>query len=281
MAAPHKSQEPRPSEGSWLLRVYELISVSTDDIVTDAKGLGIRITSVDELKSVRTSVLDGLADQYIRNAKLMTSLSGAGLGAGGIMLVGPELSILAASLLRLAQRLAVVYGFDYSKPGEALHVWAAIARALGVEKVSDGTSQVAVRNLPKLLAVGPARSQAFKSLIKMIAARLGLLVTERGLARALPLVGAGVAAVTNYQMVRDLGAKMQAYFRERHISLKAERGDGSLDAKAPAARRDDPVPDDNFGPGAADAPHATAKKPKATKKKSGGKPKKKAAKTRR
>lgn len=249
MAAPDTSQEPRPSEGSWLLRIYELISVSPADILADAKGLGIQITSIDELRSVRTSVLDGLADQYIRNAKLMTSLSGAGLGAGGLLMAGPEISILAANILRMAQRLSIVYGFDYQRPGEALHVWASIARSLGVEKVSDGASNIAVRNLPKLLASG-ARTEAFKSLIKLIAARLGLLVTERGLARALPLVGAAVAGVTNFQLVRDVGGKIQAYFRERHITERVSR-DG-LSARG-GERRRDPVPDDNFGPGAPDA----------------------------
>ena len=279
MAAPDKSQEPRPSEGSWLLRVYELISVSTDDILADAKGLGIQISSIDELRAVRTTVLDGLADQYIRNAKLMTSLSGAGLGAGGLLMAGPEISILSANILRMAQRLAIVYGFDYRKPGEALHVWAALARALGVEKVSDGAGPVAVRNLPKLLA-GGARSQAFKSLIKMIAARLGILVTERGLARALPLVGAAVAGVTNYQLVRDLGGKIQSYFRERHMTERVVRADGPPGRVRPL-RTDDPVPDDSFGPGAPDTrakKKPGASKPKKSKTAKASKPKR-AAKT--
>src|SRR2546428_7666151 len=115
MAAPDRSQEPRPSEGSWLLRIYEVISVSPEDVLSDARGMGIQISTVEELRAVRTTVLDGLADNYVRSSKLMTSLSGAGLGVGGIMLVGPELSILAGSLLRLSQRLAVVYGFDYKR----------------------------------------------------------------------------------------------------------------------------------------------------------------------
>ena len=276
MAAPDKSQEARPSEGGWLLRIYELISVSTEDILADAKGLGIQVSSIDELRAVRTSVLDGLADQYIRNAKLMTSLSGAGLGAGGLLFAGPEISILAANILRMAQRLAIVYGFDYRKPGEALHVWTALARALGVEKVSDGASSIAVRNLPKLLASG-TRTQAFKSLIKLIAARLGLLVTERGLARALPLVGAAVAGVTNFQLVRDLGGKIQAYFRERHITERVERNDGP----ARPARTFDPVPDDSFGPGAPQSNGKKKKKTKAAKSKkpAAAKKPKKAAKT--
>ena len=237
----------------WLLRVYELISVTPEDVLADARGLGIQVSSVDELRSVRTSVLDGLAEQYIRNTKLMTSLSGAGLGAAGLFAVGPDVSILAASLLRLAQRLAIVYGFDFRKPAESLHVWAAIARALGVEKVTDGASTVAVRNLPKLLAQGAQKSGFFKALIRMIAARLGLLVTERGLARALPLVGAGVAAVTNYQLVRDLGLKIQGYFRERHVTWKVERGNA------------DPVPDNSRGPGAPDADGASDDEPRAKK----------------
>ncbi len=256
MAAPDKTMEPRPSEGSWLLRIFDIISVSADDVLADARGMGIQVASIDELRNVRTSVLDGLAEQYIRNAKLMTSLSGAGLGAGGLMLVGPDLAILSASLIRLAQRLSIVYGFDHKKPAEALHVWAAIGRALGVEKVTDGASQVAVRNLPKLLAQGARRSQAFKQLIKMIAARLGLLITERGLARALPLVGAGVAAVTNYQLIRDLGGKIQGYMRERHITWKVEKGSA------------DPVPDSSRGPGAPDAGGDAKKKKKTKKKKS-------------
>jgi hypothetical protein len=161
VSKPDRSLEPRPSEGSWLLRLYEIISVVPEDVLADARGLGIKVASIAELRRVRTSVLDGLADQYIRNAKLMTSLSGAGLGAGGLMLAGPELSILSASLVRLAQRLAIVYGFDYKEPAEALHVWAAIARALGVENVTDGAGKVAVRNIPKLLATGPGRSGVF------------------------------------------------------------------------------------------------------------------------
>ena len=222
--------EPRPSEGSWLLRLYEIISVAPEDILADARGLGIRVTSIAELRAVRASVLDGLADQYIHNAKLMTSLSGAGLGAGGLVFAGPELSILGASLVRLAQRLAIVYGFDYKNPAEEIHVWTAIARSLGVENIVDGTSKVAVRSIPRLLATGPARSGIFKSLIRMIAARLGLLVTERGFARALPLVGAGVAAVSNFQLIRDLGGRLQGYFRERHVTWKAEKTDDTVAA---------------------------------------------------
>ena len=253
MAAPHGTQQHgRPSEGNWLLRVYDMISVDPDDVLADARGIGIQVRSVEDLRSVRTSVLDGLADQYIRNAKLMTSLSGAGLGAGGLMLVGPDVSILAASLLRLAQREAIVYGFDYRVPSESLHVWAALGRALGVEKVADGAGQVAVRNLPKLLAQGAGKSTAFKALIKAIAARLGLLVTERGLARALPLVGAGVAAVTNYQIVRELGEKMRTYFRERHITEKVERGAAPGQRGGRAGFSADPVPDTSRGPGAPD-----------------------------
>lgn len=254
MAAPDRSQEPRPSEGSWLLRIYELISVSTDDVLSDARGMGIQISKIDELRAVRTTVLDGLAQQYIRNSKLMTSLSGAGLGAGGFMLVGPELSILASNIIRLAQRLSIVYGFDYHRPEESIHVWVALGRALGVESVADGTGKVAVRNLPKLLAHGPGRSAAFKALIKMIAARLGLIVTERGLARALPLVGAGVAAVTNYQLIRDVGGKIQTYFRDRHITEKVSR------------TKTDPVPDSSRGPGAPDAGGDHPKKKKKIKK---------------
>ena len=258
MAAPDRSLEPRPSEGSWLLRVYEMISVSSEDVLADARGLGIQVASVGELRAVRTTVLDGLADQYIRNSKLMTSLSGAGLGAAGFMMAGPELSILAANIIRLAQRMSIVYGFDYHQPAESIHVWTSLARALGVETVADGTSKVAVRNLPKLLAHGPGRSQMFKTLIKLIAARLGLIVTERGLARALPLVGAGVAAVTNFQLVRDLGGKMQGYYRDRHIT---ERVSG---------KRRDPVPNESRGPGAPDAwgpKKKTKKKKKTTKRK--------------
>lgn len=251
MAAPHGTQEHgRTSEGNWLLRVYDMISIDADDVLADARGIGIQVRSVEELRAVRTSVLDGLADQYIRNAKLMTSLSGAGLGAGGLMLVGPDVSILAASLLRLAQRLAIVYGFDYRQSSESLHVWAALGRSLGVEKVTDGAGQVAVRNLPKLLAQGAGKSTAFKALIKAIAGRLGLLVTERGLARALPLVGAGVAAMTNYQIVRELGDKMRTYFRERHITEKVERGAAPGQRSARSGFTADPVPDTSRGPGA-------------------------------
>ena len=266
--------ETRPSEGGWLLRLYEIISVAPEDILADARGLGIKVTSIDELRRVRTSVLDGLADQYIRNAKLMTSLSGAGLGAGGLVLAGPELSILSASLVRLAQRLAVVYGFDYQSPAEAIHVWAAIARALGVENITDGTSKVAVRSIPKLLATGPARSGVFKALIRMIAARLGILVTERGLARALPLVGAGVAAVSNFQLIRDLGGKIQGYFRERHITWKVDGDDvgAGKDAVSESDAEDFAAAADGGKPGKKTKPRST----KAAKKKPA--PKKKAAK---
>ena len=253
MAAPHGTQEHgRPGEGNWLLRLYDMISIDTDDVLADARGIGIQVRTVEELRAVRTSVLDGLADQYIRNAKLMTSLSGAGLGAGGLMLVGPDLSILAGSLLRLAQRLAVVYGFDFRRSSESVHVWAALGRSLGVEKVTDGAGQVAVRNLPKLLAQGAGKSVSFKALVKAIAGRLGLLVTERGLARALPLVGAGVAAMTNYQIVRELGDKMRTYFRERHITEKVERGSAPGQRSARAGFTADPVPDTSRGPGAPD-----------------------------
>src|SRR5207244_3816965 len=60
--------------------------------------------------------------------------------------------------------------------------------------------------------------------------------------RIIATPGAGAAAMTNYQPIRDLGRKIQTYFRDRHITEKVSR-----------TKDYDPVPNDSRGPGAPDA----------------------------
>ncbi len=156
-----------------------------------------------------------LVDRAARRAAATAGVS----GLGGALGVPPEVAAALLRTLRLAQRLACVYGFDpASAQGRAL-VRRALSAAWEVELPELALDEVRARDLPGALV----RSQTGTTLD--LAARVGRAAAGTALRRSLRLVPglAGAVAIrAAARSVRDAGARMIEVLQAAHAASAAE-----------------------------------------------------------
>jgi hypothetical protein len=145
----------------------------------------------------------------------LTSASVAGLASTvGALSVPPEAVAQTLAVVRLAQRLAIVYGFDPETERGALVVWRAVARGLGLALPADGPSDVRVKDLPALFLPRTVSSAGLyaprptlKTSLSMLAKRVGRLIP-------VPFITPGISAYQAHRRLQEIGEQMLASFRD-------------------------------------------------------------------
>lgn len=163
---------------------------------------------------VRLADADRTADHVIAQTQGHTAALGAVAGIAGLLSVGPEVAGWLAACLRLAQRLAIVYGLDPSTDRGQVAVTRALAAAFEVDlptrglvdlRLSEVVGAVPAPASPDASSVG---AQVARSLIWQAARRM----TGR-VGRLLPLVASGIGAVDNHSQAAELGDRMKDVLR--------------------------------------------------------------------
>jgi uncharacterized protein (DUF697 family) len=211
----------RPGNSSLSNRVREAITAGLSRTYTEAKVdpakylLRIRrahylpIHSFEDMFAVPQEVVDKLADQTISAAIKIAVLEGAGLGMGGFLTVIPDMAILSAIVMRLIQKLSLLYGFEYSTDDEIATLWIAAASAAGLELGRDFVEKQAVEKLvPRI--------------IERIAVRMSAEVAETWASRLIPILSGAIGGGLNYYFVRGWARRAKRHFRERHLEVRAQ-----------------------------------------------------------
>ncbi len=168
------------------------------------------IESFQDMFLVPEKFLDDLADQTISAATKMAVLEGAGFGMGGLITIVPDMAILSAIVMRLLQKLSLIYGFEYSTDEEIATLWIAAASAAGVNLGRDILEKEAVgRVVPRI--------------IERIAVKMSAEVAETWAGRIIPLVSGAIGGGLNYFFVRQWGRRAKRHFREKHQHVRAMR----------------------------------------------------------
>ncbi len=153
--------------------------------------------------------VDDTARRVIDQAVARAAGIGGMAAMGGVASVPPEAVAQAVTVLRLAQRLAVVYGFDPDTDRGQAAVWGALAAGMEVELPEQGPLEVRLRDLPGLAA---SAESASGDLTRAVAARAAWMVAGR-ISRFVPLVAPGLSAVAIRKNMLGTGARMQALLR--------------------------------------------------------------------
>jgi len=198
-------------------RLYQVASVEPESVFADLREAGHDVSTLEDLQKLPTEVLDSLADNYIRRARRKAAVGGVSLGIGGWLGLGPGLSQLLILILRLSQRISLVYGFDYRSGRGELELWKALAAAVGASLRWEGTEAEIVKRLPVAVTgsgafANPLLMQALRAVVKRVA-----LLSGRQVTRWLPLVGGGTGMVFNYLEVGRIGNRLKANWRAQHV----------------------------------------------------------------
>lgn len=203
--------------------VYQLASVKDATVLADFAEVGIDVGTIVALQGRPAEELDPQVDRYIAAARRSAATSGLSLGAGGWVGLPAGLSHLVVVVLRLAQRISLAYGFDYTTDRGEIELWKALAASVGADVDFEGTEAELMRRLPAVVTgtgtfQNPLLLKAFQAVVLRLAASAGLHLT-----RWVPVVGGGTGLVINWVQVGRVGRGLKSEFRSRHALTSFDR----------------------------------------------------------
>ncbi len=191
--------------------LYRTASVEPAEVRAELAAAGLPVLDPARPSAEQLDALERSADAVIARATLRAGVRGAIAGAAGLAAVPPELLATWVQLLRLAQRLAVVYGCNPHSARGKLLVWRAVTAAFEVSRPGQGQIGLRVRDLPALVVPGKGTTSTARAATRLLLSR-ALTDLGRRLGRAVPGVGAGIGAVTARRSLRQHGRRMAAVF---------------------------------------------------------------------
>ncbi len=206
--------------------LYRAASVDPEGFYAQLRRRGVRVYTLDDLRRVDPDLVDRIARGEIRSARRMSALSGVGLGMGGWFAIPPDIASQVVALLKLAQRMSLLYGVDYRAGAGEIELWKAMAEAVGARVDLSGTPGDVARRLPaqvgrSRLALHPIAWRLAQAVVRRLALRV-----STPLGRMVPVLSGGIGGATNYVQMGRAGQRMMAYYRAR-------RGPGTTGPDAP------------------------------------------------
>jgi len=184
-----------------------------------------------DLAYIVSSTLEGaVAGLVVSGGQLLAAggVLGAGAGAapGAGAVVGAMAADAAAVLFashRVVAHIAAYYGYDVEDPQEQLFALG----VLGVGTAAGAGKAAAYVELNKLVQ-GLARRQAWKQLnrnavtrtVSRVYATLGMRLTQRKLAQAVPVAGIVIGAGLNARLLANIADDAHHLYRERFLREK-------------------------------------------------------------
>ena len=193
--------------------IYDAVALPTSEIRQQLRAEGLAYHDPQTGREPGLESLDASAELVIRRARRVAAASGAVAGFAGAAAVPPEVIGSIVGTLRLAQRLAVIYGHEPETDRGRLLLWRGLAAAYEIEPPTQGSFDVHLRDLPRLILRQQAEvERSLASFARTLVARATVSVGRRTI-RMLPGAGAGLAALAGRRRVQSQGGRMLPVFR--------------------------------------------------------------------
>lgn len=196
-----------------LPNVYAAASVPTAEIRAWLRAEGLPFQDPETGVWPSAAELEDAAEKVVTSAKDRAVAVGVVSGLVGAAAIPPEVLLAVVGSLRMAQRLAVVYGFDPDTDAGKLVMWRALATAWNVDLPAEGPVDLRLHQLPQLFrSQVPATRHATAWLARQVVLRAASAVVGR-ITRAVPGLGAGIGAFGARRRTLEMGKKMIEVYR--------------------------------------------------------------------
>jgi hypothetical protein len=193
---------------------YAAVGVSTEAIRRRLGASG-RVFFTRDGPAPPTEALDRTADWLIEQSAASSATLGGVAGLGGLLSVPPEVGAFLVASLRLAQRLAVVYGFDPETERGRMAVAQALAEGFEVALPPRGLMGTKASDVVRaLVSRSPSQERVGGQLALGVVLGATRMMGGR-LARLVPVVSSGVSAVDNRRRTLVVGARMRDALRRQ------------------------------------------------------------------
>lgn len=201
----------------------ELIT-DRNDIIRDAQ-----VSDISDLQTKDLNLSDRLANEVHNWAIGIAAAEGLAAGAVGIFGLIADVPALITMSFRVVHKIGLCYGFECKTEADKQFVMGVLSAA-GANTLSEKTASVAIlqkmnvmiakntwKKLAEKAAMNPHGIAAAIITIKSVANQLGINITKRKAAQAIPVIGAGVGAATNTAFLNDVAWAARRTFQERWL----------------------------------------------------------------
>lgn len=163
-------------------------------------------------------VLDQVAQEHTRRARLVVATAGAGVGVAGLPGITVDIPILVASTVRLVRRQAVTYGFVEieDSTGDPTPLLLALGASLGADLAINQVVTKVVDDIGLELSAKLVE----RFLVRYVSEAFAARILTSWLPRAVPIVGAITVAALDAAFLTLAGRRSTSYFRDRHQRVR-------------------------------------------------------------
>jgi len=197
-------------------KVHNAITATIKQMIK-AVLFGSEITSSDmppaEMSLIhREALVKAKIDSYCKTG----AAEGGITGAGGFLMSMADFPILIGIKMKLLYEIAALYGFDSSDFRERLYILHIFQLAFSSKK--GGQKILAqMENWDEMLLLLPENGEQFDW--QTFQQEYRDYIDLAKLAQLLPVVGAAVGAVANYQLIKKLGKTAMMSYRMRKVDM--------------------------------------------------------------
>lgn len=202
------------ADDSLLAGSYRALSVSTARVRSQLRAAHRPFVDPQRPDVPPLPDLDATAAWVIAQASAQAAAIGGVAGMVGAASVPSETATTVLGVIRLAQRLAVVYGFDPDTDRGQMALWRALAAGFQVELPDRGPVGMRVRDLPAILLLRKVAPRDVGGALASSVVRRALRMVVGRTTRLLPVLSSRPAAVDAAKRTAELGERMQAVLRQ-------------------------------------------------------------------
>lgn len=197
----------------------------TADVVRDGA-----VSDIKDLQRKDLRLSDELADGVHNWALLTSGAEGAVAGSAGLVGMAVDIPSLITMCLRVVHKIGVCYGFEVNSNTDRNFVFgvlsAASANTMKEKVVALGLLQkinvMVATTAWKKLATDKAALPVVIVAIKNLAKQMGVNLTKRKVAQAIPIIGAGVGAAVNVAFINDVAWAARRMYQERWLLINGK-----------------------------------------------------------
>jgi hypothetical protein len=215
--------------------VYAAASLPTAEVREQFRVAGIAFVDEDAGQFPDAEELARSVVVVSKEAARTAAAVGAVGGAAGLLALGPEMGAQLVASLRLAQRLAVVYGFDPETDHGKLVLARALAAAWEVQLPESARVTTRLSDLTVVARTGGNQQALIGWAGRQVASKSAGALLRRVL-RIVPGLGAGVGGVSAWRRQQLHAQRMADVFGRALESTPFDLGDEALAIEVRSSR---------------------------------------------
>lgn len=199
-------------DGEVLPALYKIASLPAEVVRAELRSEGLDHWDPESGNQPTRSSMERSSELLVRRATRLAGVRGAAGAFGGLMTLAPELGLALVQSLRLAQRIAAVWGHDTDSEGGRLLLTRALAAAWKIDLPREGMQTTHLSQVPGLVR-SSLQMQTFsgRALARSVATR-AVGMAGRRVGSVIPGLGTGLGAWSARRQVRTQGAALTGFF---------------------------------------------------------------------